>query len=503
MSTNLPKKGSPEAIELSSEHELPQIAALQRVLRTHTQKLLLPDFEMLPEELMSVAEELETLTGHWNPVAIYGPPGEEAKREREKFLEARKRGERIEPRFTYPVAERMDVDGARASLERLDRVVLAYEPENETARLGRVALHFKIKDDLATCDLVDGLKTKNEPLIKRALEAKYPGTDPAIIERAEAAYKELCSPPPKKEPTEEEKKYRLEPWELEELKNIKYSPEEQKERFEWALQRSGILRSPECPDGFNVVISPDVSSIDVRDKCEDGPTIFVPANRDLEEVNGLEMGYLLAHEIGHARQAMNGTRIFRLGGKALRLDDESLYEGHGMRQENDFLTRYTGEREDLETAMYVLAIKAAEDGKSFSEIVDEQEPRWLHVYGKIPADEPIPDTLDAAIREQALKKAYRTAYRVMRGHTDMSNTAAYAMPKDLGYFRGIQLDEKLQAMGLGVLNEAVIMSTNALPLLARFDVKEEDIPYPNDDAADVYMEEMRRNLREKRREKKS
>lgn len=465
--------------DVPEQELLPEIARLQETMKARTTKLALPDLETMHPELLAIAEELERLTGRWNAVALYTPSGENVESERERFLEARKRGERIEPVFTYPVAERTEFEEPRAALRELDRRVRALEPGTEIERLARISLHFKIQDDVATCDVIEGIRTKDERLIKRGFERMYPGTDPVLVERAERQYVAECLPHPAT-------RGKLADDEIRWLKKRIVTPEEQAKGLEWALKEIGILRSPECPDGFNVIVSSDVTSIDVRDKCEGGPTIFVPATRDGRDIDALEFCALQNHEvIGHARQAMNGRRR---GLDTMRKHDESLYEGLGMRYENDFMRKWAGRVEAPESPLYVLAVSLAEEGKGFSRIVDDQERRWLHVYGKIPADQPIPDSLDPAIRDKALKRAYRTAYRVMRGHTDMSNPEGYAMAKDVAYFRGVLLDEQLQAAGLGVLNEAAIMSPSALRMVARFDVNEENLPYPFKDVGSEYLQ---------------
>ncbi len=469
---------------------LPEIIRLQRMLRTRTEKLAIPHLEDMDPTLRAIMDELERLTGHWNAVALYTPSGENVEHERARFLEARGHGERTEPVFTYPVAEQMEFEEPRAALHELDRRLRdEFHPDDtdEIGRLAKVALHFKIQDDLATCDVIEGIQTKNERLIKHGFERKYPGTDPLLVARAEAQYAAECLPHAATPGTGNAERGPLTDDEIRRLEERIVEPDEQAQHFESAFQKLGILRSEECPDGFVVVLTPEVTSIDVRDKCENGPALFIPANRDGQDLNALEFCALMDHECAHARQAMNGRRNFRIGGSLLRTDNETLYEGLGMRYENNFMRKWLGHTDAPELPLYVLAAKLAEDGKSFSQIVDDQEERWLHVYGKIPADQPIPDSLDAAIRDRALKRAYRTAYRVMRGHTDMSNAAGYAMPKDVAYFRGVLLDEQLQRAGLGVLNEAAIMSTSALRMVARFDVKEETLPYPYQDLGSEYL----------------
>ena len=63
--------------------------------------------------------------------------------------------------------------------------------------------------------------------------------------------------------------------------------------------------------GFAVTVDEKTTSIDVRDKSAKGPTVFIPKQK---KMNGIELLKLIGHEIeGHARQSINGERLFLIG----------------------------------------------------------------------------------------------------------------------------------------------------------------------------------------------
>ena len=201
--------------------------------------------------------------------------------------------------------------------------------------------------------------------------------------------------------------------------------------------------------------------------------------------------WLIAHEIeGHARQAINGERLFGVRGGALRRDDETLYEGLAMRNEFAFREKYFGKvNADIdELYYYVFAVHQAEKGKSFREIFDDQLERWLRAALTLPYGKSLPSaaSIDPAILRKARSRAWRVTYRVMRGHADTSNRVPFAMPKDLSYLRGWLMDCELSRMGHAHLNEAAIVSVAGLEPLMEMELSPEDLPLPFTDIAPQY-----------------
>ncbi len=163
-----------------------------------------------------------------------------------------------------------------------------------------------------------------------------------------------------------------------------------------------------------------------------------------------------------------------------------------MRAERELSTELFGETANIASALYTLAIEIASRGGSFSdvyhrihEVVLHQELK-LHPTSDLPPTEEIPEK----VREKAEAEGWRVAYRVMRGHTDMSNPEAYAMTKDLAYLRGQEIDRELQEVGLGHLNEAAVLDGAGLRLVQEFNLTPDDLPIKNTNLGKRYWEEV-------------
>ena len=347
---------------------LPEVTALLAKEETH-QKLPLSSLENVPPFIREKAERIAEITGTWNPVEIYTADAESITKAKAELFEHFDRGEHYTPELTYSTAEKMDVTEARTELQAMldDVRSTHYDRDDRVARLARVALIAKLQDDLASCDLVDGINNRDEPTIKRAVGRKYMGSDAELSKIVHETYEGLTHV---EEKSTGSGKYSLEDMKL--LTEKEFNAEEIKAAFEWGLDQLGILGE----GGFKVVIDPRVTSIDVRDKSANGPTVFIPPPR---KVTGRYLLELLNHEIGsHCRQSMNGARLFQIGGGALKLDEETLYEGLAMREENELTTDYFGEAEVYALPYYALAIEQAEQGKTFYEIFSHMYEIRLH-----------------------------------------------------------------------------------------------------------------------------
>jgi hypothetical protein len=474
---------------------LPEVAAavekdqaLRELAEPHTAEEKLAKLGDAPPRFREITRELKELTGTWNPVEVYTADPESIATEKVAFFAALDQGEVHNPELTYSHAESMDVDEPYEKLlEMLGEVkATKIDKGDRISRVARAALIAKIKDDMATCEMVRGIQRKDEALIKRAITEKYQPLDDGLLAVAEKTYERDCTPKdPEQESggllTQEEKEY---------LKETKFKAEEIKAAFIWALEEMGIHASDKSADGFQVVIDEKATSIDVRDKSINGPTIFIPTTR---EVTGKYLLNLLAHEIGsHARQSMNGHRLFEIGGGPLKIDDETLYEGLAMRAERNLSTELFGEDASVASAKYTLGIEIASRGGSFTDIYHRIHDVTLHEELKIApsADLPPPDEIPEKIREKAKAEGWRVAYRVMRGHTDMSNPEGYAMTKDLAYLRGQEIDRELQEVGLGHLNEAAILDGAGLRLVQEFNLTPDDLPIKNTNLGRRYWEEV-------------
>jgi len=438
----------------------------------------------VPLEVSDITEALERLTGTWNPVELY--TANNMAEEKAAFIDAYSRGEEYVPTFEYADAASFDVENVRPALEALRTRTMVMEMGNDRDRLARITLVAKIDDDLATCDIAEGMKAGNDALVKRGCQTKYPGGDAELTAFATTTFAQILSDPPADVPsllTCEEKEY---------LKNRRMSADEQADAFAWALKKLGIYREPGAEgDGFQVIKDPKATALDVRDKSKRGATVVIPTDRD-GDMMAHELCALIEHEIGaHARQAVNGKRLFKLGGGALRKDDETLYEGLAIRYEWEFMEKQFGQVRhgmDLST-LYIFAVDIAEKGGTFRDVFDDQLERRIRLKLKIPVDRPVPakKEMDAKAYKECLGKAWRTTYRVMRGHTDVTNKEGFAMTKDLAYLRGWLMDRQLLEAGQGHVNEAAIMSAEGLQTLATMEFRPEDVPVKYEPIGEEYM----------------
>jgi hypothetical protein len=472
--------------ENSPENWAPQVESFVKAEETITNKEVPSTIENLDPFLLETSQEIKKISGTWNPVELYTPSSESMLHEKSQFLTAWERGQRYNPEFEYPVAEGFEIHQNLDQLEHLKHALLRFRPKNHLEKLGRRALYGKLQDDLATVHLVEGMQKKDEREIRDAFRTKYPGLDPYLTAVAHTWYQKDCLP---EEVSQEHTEAQLSSAEQEYLKEITFNAPQIKEAFEWSLEEYGLLKSS-SGKGFEVTISPHATSIDVRDKSLSGPTIFIPETR---EMNGQKLLELIAHEIeAHVRQSMNGVDLFQIGGGQLKIDDETLYEGLAMHNEEEFLKKMFGKVAVAPPFYYALAVERADKGGSFYDVFEDQLEVQLHRALKIPPADDLPsfNTIEKNVFEKAKNEAWRVSCRVMRGHTDMNNPYGFAMTKDLAYLRGALLDKQLREAHYGFINEAAIIATNSLNLLAQYEVHPDDLPYPYKHVAEKYWEEV-------------
>lgn len=446
--------------------------------------------ENFPPELVREAERLQELTHTWNPVEFVTASSGSIAREKAKLFENFEQGRGYNPVFEYPAVEQIEIDIPKAEAEIRDvlKQVRAFPAKTRAEQIAKVALYYKAKDDLATVDLISGIREKDEKKIKQAVNTKYAGTDPVLLSVAEGRYQEAIAVSESVVDTEGASPL-LSPEQQTVLKETILNVEQVKESLEWLLNCYGMLRTEENPEGFQVKISSEVTAPDVRDKSSEPMTIYLPVTYTSTAERLLALMY---HEIeGHARQSMNGKK-FWVGGGALKVDDEALYEGLAMRHEEDYCRRFLGEMVGTSVPYIVFGIAQAEAGADFMNIFRDQVDRRLHVALKVEPTQAI-DYTDAktqAALSEAMQIAWVRTYRVMRGHVDTSNPEGFAFPKDLAYLRGGLIDRQLVASGFGHINEAAIMQTNALPLMGRLSLGATDPPFPFQDLTRRYCFEI-------------
>lgn len=445
--------------------------------------------KILSSDVKYIVSRLSELTGSWNSVELYTPSN--FTYEKKKFLERYRNGEIYNPSFRYEQIEKIEVVEIRQELFKLLSDIEILKPTSRLENIVKAALHVKIQDDIATADLVDAVRNREEAKIKEAFCKKYPGTDDLIIEKAGEIYEELARGQSKINSQSEgilSKEERLY------LKNLRFDASAISRAFEWVMDRytlpdgRSMLKSAINPYGFDIKIDEAATAIDVRDKSKKGPAVFIPASRI---ANGEQLLQLIAHEIeGHARQSINGQEFFGIGGGALKIDNEVLYEGLAMRYEEDIAQNLFGDEFPAPLPYYTFAIKAAEEGRSFYQIFAEQVNKRLHVLLKIHPDQDLPrkNNIDDEIYETAMNRSWIVTFRVMRGHIDASNVEGFAMSKDLAYLRGWLIDKNLRDNRLGYINESAIMAPKILLLMTEFDFREKDLPLPFKNLTRQYWE---------------
>ncbi len=466
-----------------SASTLPEIAAFLRRSKT-AKKIPIPQLQNLPSELREAAEILRGLTGTWNPVELYTADPKSLHGEKQKFFATFLRGHVYQPVFSYEYAESFRLGDARAQLEDLLERARAYAPYDRGAELMKLLFVDKLKDDLATCNLVEGLQAKDEAKIGTALQDKYPGVDPRILQIAEEDLERHSTKPKRGTETPGE----LTEDQMRRMRELVLDAADVQAAFEWALDRYGMLRKGETGEGYTVVVDRRATAIDVRDKSVLGPSVFVPEGT---RMTGERLLGLMAHEIeGHARQSWNGERLFLFGGGPLKIDEETLYEGLAMRYEYQFRKRYFGKEFDSHSLdYYVFAVRVGEEGGSFYDVFRDQMDRRLRLELGVPHHSAFSheQAKDRNLYARVMEQAWGTAYRVMRGHTDMTNPCKFAMAKDLAYFRGHILDQQLCEHGQGFVNELTICSIGQLSILAEFDIDEKDVAVPFQDVTSDYL----------------
>ena len=441
---------------------------------------------MISPRLVNHLYQINSITRTWNPVEIVTPDSESSEREKKRFINAFLDGKSYTPTFDYTYAHSLNLQDDRVRLLKIGLQLDAFESLNTIDKFTLSIARKKVIEEIATCDLVEGIQSKNEKQIAASMRVKYAMMDESLWAYAQTVYKEKTKRKLKKIPGQsliDTSDYTM-------LKNKWFDAEDLKVAFEWVLSKYKILKNSTTNHGYTVVISDEVTDIDVRDKSMLGPAIFIPKDK---RVKGKTLLALVGHEIeGHARQSINGAHLWGMECSSIKTDDETAYEGLAKRNDEDLDWKLYGHRTGAPLPYFIYGIKRAEEGWSFTQIFKEQLDLRLHMKCRVPWNESIDyKHIDEAVMENALSGqygAYRNTYRVMRGHTDMSNHEAYAFPKDAGYLRGWLLDKQLIKMGFGHFNEMAIIDYRLLPHLVKFDVRACHIPLPYKDYATEYWQ---------------
>ncbi len=210
--------------------------------------------------------------------------------------------------------------------------------------------------------------------------------------------------------------------------------------------------------GWSVVIDSNCSSIDVRDKAENGMRVVIPVDR---KVNGQKLLELIGHELEcHLRDTENAHWLWAtvLGDDSpleafipilAKSDDEMFYEGHAKLSDIAL-----GGKSAIPLPYATIGIDLARRGSSFGEIAS-----CIYEYRRMAGQS----------EKAALSGAWTTTYRVLRGSTSMNNAEArYAFTKDYAYLAGWKQAKDADALSLNFssmkLGEIQSLAKAGLPM---------------------------------------
>ncbi|MDR0463169.1 MAG: flavohemoglobin expression-modulating QEGLA motif protein [Pseudomonadales bacterium] len=441
--------------------------------------------EFLCPQLEQILDQIQELTGSWNPVEIY--TASNYHQEKTKFLsDWQEKGSAVNPSFTYALAEQLKLTETQNKLKDLLsntqklRVEVDHKTAEENKKLHQFALDLtilKINDDLATCELVSGIKNKNDDQTKKAIEQKYGELEKEMGVKANLVFEKMKERANHKTTIKNEKTI-LSEKEKNWLNNTMFNASEIKAAFVWTLKKYKLLAKQKGELGFLVEVSDEATSIDVRDKNNSGqPIVFIPTDRT---VNGRQLLSLIGHEIEcHVRQSMNGAKLFRLGGGQLKIDDEAMYEGLAVQDDYRFEKDYFGETFFVPPPFYIQAIALAKKGLNFGQVFEV-------MLEKIRATTSESDFNQSSLLEQT----WLTTYRIFRGSTDPENKSAYALTKDRGYLKGFLINQELSKLNEDEYIQLAITNDRDLKMLKIFALNNMEVPYPLLNAQQSYWEQV-------------
>lgn len=451
----------------------------------------------LPKVFAQALERLPQLTSRFNPVELY--TADDVNGPKEDFIARYKEGERFNPTLTYKngaqslrkslAGDNTSPEKVKAELQTMRASVAdqKIDPGDKLAGIMRKGILHKIDDDLSTLKLLEGLEKGDDRLVKDAFAVKYgTGVDDALFDASKIVFgflvenqvhdtkkkKNAAGPAPKMDLPADLAAHLS--------KKETMTAAEFKSGVDWMLgkyyamyeEKSGKPFPPALK--YKVEINPKFAAIDVRDKSSDGPIIGIPDKARSPK----EYLSLLRHEVdAHARQSLNGNFMFGFGGGALKVDEETWYEGLAKKIDTDLVAEMFGDNSSPTLPYYPFAIRMAEQGKSFVEVFEAMADLRLEA---------------GSSEKMSLNNAWNTAYRVFRGHSDTSNKEAFAMPKDQAYLRGWMLQNQLSDRGLSHLNEAAIGPLDGPHTLSQFDFGPDDLMFPDVDLTRAYFEEVMR-----------
>lgn len=389
-------------------------------------------------QAQSIIEQLRTLSGSWNPVELVSPTNLEA--EQGAFLASHSHPVVFSYNATLNKAK---LEVASTQLELLRKKADALQDNSLYEALVKKLLLYKIRDDFATLAIAQGLVTKDDGVTKEGLLFKYGTPDGELLTQAHTQLDIL----------EHQNTHEVGPYDADAIKHY----------FERVLRHYNLA--------YEVIVSPAVEAIDVRDKFSLGASkIIIPSGK---KISRKRLIALIAHEIeGHCLQASNAYALFTLGGGMLKYDEEVLYEGFAMR--NYLLVPSLAITSLVQVSPFAgimpLIADQALQGQTFREVFEY-------------ASELVFEHGIHTQKDEVYDYAWKLTVRVFRGHTDPSNTHDFAMTKDCGYLKGWLLCEELERLGYAQELQFCLFPEKLLSDILQFSYRSGDIPYQRQNVA--------------------
>ena len=402
------------------------------------------------QAVQDTAEQLTEAAMSLNPVELVTPIN--LAQEKKLWIDqVENHGVFTNPRFEY------DHQKLVSAVETGNRVAFAARtlqhicsPRTNTDEVIMRILRHRIDDALLTANIAASILLGNDAATTKYVQEKYGVPDQMLVLACQRAARipELAEPKIESSFTKEKQA---------ELKAEVHNAASISTAFQNAIYRYQI-------DNWDVVVTDQASSIDVRNKTSNGcPQVVIPTTR---EVNGLKLAELIGHEIEcHLRDSANAEAAFtellsRTPLAALvpllaKSDDEMLYEGHAKLSD----VAVNGSQA-IPAPYYTIAIDLALSGKSFAEIGE-------YIYGL---------RLEAGESPKVVaKNTWTTVYRVMRGATH--TTGGYAFTKDYAYFAGYRIAREIAESAPYILDFATL-TLDEITALSSINVDLRNPKYP-------------------------
>lgn len=393
-------------------------------------------YHNINQMVQTTAKQLTDAAMSLNPVELVTPVN--LVQAKELWIDQAEKGSFTNPVFEYDHEKLIDAVAAGrqvASAARTLRQICI--PHTNVDSVILEILQHRINDALLTANIAASIQLGNDAATTQYVQRKYGIPDQMQVLACQRIARKL-------EETPDDIVPRISAAERAKLEAETHNAASICAAFSDVIKRHEI-------DNWDVIITDQASSIDVRNKTSTGrPQVVIPTTR---EVNGFQLAKLIGHEIEcHLCDSVNAeivlnelldrTPLAVLVPLLAKSDDETLYEGHA---------KYTdvsiGGPQAAPAPYYTIAIDLALSGKSFAEIGE-------YIYALRLEDGSSP--------KAALNGAWTTTFRVMRGATDTSG--GYAFTKDYAYFAGYHIAREIAARAPYLLDYATMTLDEILAL---------------------------------------